>query len=76
MKLFKMNRIKDTTGVSGTGTVLEGVVFGDGVCVVRWTTARAPHSTGYFDSYDDFHKIHIASHPENQTEIIWSSADA
>ena len=36
MKLFTLARVEDVSGVSGTGTVAEGVEFSDGVVVLRW----------------------------------------
>jgi hypothetical protein len=36
MRRFLLEREVDVSGVSGTGTVAEGVQFTDGVCVIRW----------------------------------------
>ncbi len=36
MRLFELVRVKDTSGVSGTGIVAEGVEFSDGTCAMRW----------------------------------------
>ena len=36
MRLFWLVRDIDETGVSGTGTVAEGVIFSDGTCAMRW----------------------------------------
>lgn len=74
MKVFRMIRQKDISGVSGTGHVLDGVVFDDGTTVVRWRSGQA--SIGIFKSYEDFRKIHIEPHPENNTvedikEVTW-----
>lgn len=33
---FKLVRVHDHSGVSGTGLVAYGVEFGDGVAVTRW----------------------------------------
>ncbi|WP_280466551.1 hypothetical protein [Nocardia cyriacigeorgica] len=33
---FELRRDRDTTGYSGTGTVADGVVFGDGTTVLHW----------------------------------------
>ena len=41
---FVLERFTDSTGISGTGTVAEGVEFSDGTVVMRWlqtATARA-----------------------------------
>jgi hypothetical protein len=66
-----MHRGFDASGVSGTGQVLEGVVFSDGLTVVRWCVAGKPASTEHFATFDDFVAIHVASHPANATEIVW-----
>lgn len=70
-KTFSMIRGSDESGVSGTGKVLEGVLFSDGKVVVRWLTPHVASSTAIYDSLDDFHRIHIESHPTNKTRIIW-----
>lgn len=51
---------------------LEGVVFTDGRCSVRWRTPTA--STVAWDSFDEFHRVHIGAHPDYGTEIVWHDA--
>jgi hypothetical protein len=46
---------------------VEGVVFSDGSCVIRWCTST--HSTAVWNSFDDFQKIH--GHPEYGTKVVW-----
>ena len=75
MKTFKVKRNYDESGISGTGIVLEGCVFTDGTCVIRWCTPKTPPTTGIYDSYEDFYKIHIASHVANKTETIWDNGE-
>ena len=41
MRLFKLQRKVDCSGVSGTGVVAEGVEFDDGQVALRWLTAHA-----------------------------------
>jgi hypothetical protein len=36
MRLFTLVRDKDTTGVSGTGVVAEGIEFSSGVVALTW----------------------------------------
>jgi hypothetical protein len=36
MRRFVLNRIKDVSGVSGTGIVAEGIQFSDGQVAVKW----------------------------------------
>ncbi len=38
VKRFRLNRIKDETGVSGIGYIAEGCQFSDGICVLNWLT--------------------------------------
>ena len=38
MKLFELRRDVDETGVSGTGTVAQGVIFDNGQCALTWLT--------------------------------------
>ncbi len=68
-KLFAMVRHNDVSGVSGTGRVLDGVVFPNGKVVVCWRHTIS--SMGTYDSFEIFKTIHIDSHPTNNTEIVW-----
>lgn len=66
--VFELHRIQDDSGISGTGHVLDGVVFPDGTTVVRW---RGKHrSTATFKNYRDFEKIHMAYH--GSSEVKWT----
>lgn len=38
MRLFKLQRNEDESGVSGTGVVAEGVEFSNGMCAITWLT--------------------------------------
>lgn len=38
MRLFELHRDIDTSGVSGTGIVAEGVEFSHGMCALTWLT--------------------------------------
>lgn len=66
-----MIRGADESGVSGTGKVLEGVQFSDGIVVVRWLTPNQASSTAIYESFESFNSIHIESHPTNKTRVIW-----
>ena len=73
---FDLIRNTDESGVSGTGKVLEGVIFTDGTCVVRWVTVNAAQSTVIYDTsgdltgFEKFLNIHVQSHPGNHVEIV------
>lgn len=56
MRLFNLQRNIDETGISGTGTVAEGVEFSDGKCAMRWLTTTA--STGFYDNVKQLEQIH------------------
>ena len=66
MRLFKLQRKVDCSGVSGTGVVAEGVEFDDGQVVLRWLTAHA--STGVYKNWEDVEWVH--GH-QGATEIVW-----
>lgn len=72
VKIFTMVRNEDESGTSGTGEVLEGVVFSTGKVAVCWKSKKTPvYSVSVFDSYQDFERVHIGPHPDNKTEIKW-----
>lgn len=56
MRLFVLDRATDVSGVSGTGTVAEGVVFSDGSCAMRWRGDVS--STVIYRSIADLETIH------------------
>jgi len=58
MRRFRLRRLEDESGVSGTGFVAEGVKFGDGTCVIRWLTDTS--SMGIYHSPVEM--IHIHGH--------------
>lgn len=68
MKTFELFREEDPPGVSGKGVVAEGVQFGDGSCVLRWTTAVP--STGVYANIEDVEKIHGHN---GKTALVWTS---
>lgn len=68
MRTFRLFRIEDVSGVSGTGHIAEGVVFTDGVCVLNWTTQHK--STAIYQSLETLEAIH--GH-EGRTKIMWST---
>jgi hypothetical protein len=65
-KVFKLERTEDISDVSGVGVVADGVVFPDGVSVLRWRTAGG--STAVYDSIESLQKIH--GH-DGRTKIVY-----
>lgn len=66
MRTFEMSRGNDESGVSGTGLVLEGSIYSNGVVIVYWAGGKHK-SFGWYDNYFEFYSIHVASHPTNKT---------
>jgi len=56
MRRFILFRIKDVTGVSGTGVVAEGTVFSDGLSVIHWL--REPYAMGVYQTLNDVIAVH------------------
>jgi len=79
---FSMHRGTDESGISGEGKVLDGVIFEDGLTVVRWVTVEASQSTVVYDcsakegekpttGFQKFLDIHVRAHPANNTVITF-----
>lgn len=66
-KPFELHRIEDETGVSGTGIVAEGCVFGDGTVALRWKTATP--GTTIFESVD--HMLSVHGH-DGKTQLVYT----
>jgi hypothetical protein len=66
MRRFRLIRDEDVSGVSGTGTVAEGIVFSSGKAVLSWCSEY--HSVTVFDSVRDLETVH--GH-EGRTRIEW-----
>lgn len=71
MRSFTLRREEDVSGVSGTGIVLEGMLFTTGVVVVHWLTPPPRGSIAIFDSLDQLLSIHVRPHPENRTVLVF-----
>ena len=66
MMRFVLNRLKDASGISGTGIVAEGVQFSTGKCVLTWLVLVS--SIVVYDSIEDL----IAVHGHNgSTRVEW-----
>ena len=66
-KLYYLFRVKDKTGISGTGRVAEVVEFSDGKCVIKFNSKIS--SITVHDSIDNVKKIHC----HDGTELIYYS---
>ena len=70
-KMFTVIRHHDDSGVSGTGAVIDGVVFECGRTVICWRSENL--SISIFDNFEEFLAVHIKPHPKNRSEIVWYS---
>ncbi len=70
MRRFYLNRVKDESGISGTGIVAEGVVFSDGTVALRWTTEHK--SVAFYESMETVKAIHGHG---GKTVIAWHGKD-
>ena len=73
-RLFTLLRHVDESGISGTGRVLDGVIFHTGQVVVCWRTDINAGKPGYssiamYSSWEAFLSVHVQPHPSNATEI-------
>jgi hypothetical protein len=75
MRRFTMSRDFDVSGVSGTGVVLEGVLFSTGVVVVHWLTPPPRGSISVWDSIEQFLDIHVRPHPSNKTVLTFDDGE-
>ena len=75
IRRFVMEREQDASGVSGTGFVLEGVLFSTGVVVVHWLTPPPRGSISVFDSLEQFLSIHVAPHPGNHAVVTFEDGE-
>jgi hypothetical protein len=71
LRRFRLKRIEDESGVSGTGYVAEGVKFTDGQCVLKWTTDTS--SIGIYHSWVEMVAIHGHG---GKTVIEWVDSES
>jgi hypothetical protein len=78
-KLFTLIRRVDPGGVSGTGRVLDGVVFHTGQVVVCWRSdIKDQEKSGFssisvYPSWDAFLYVHVQPHPKDAAEIVFGA---
>jgi len=53
---FVLVRDKDVTGRSGTGIVAEGIVFMDGIVILKWL--REPYALGIYETLEALISVH------------------
>ncbi len=78
-KLFSLIRRIDQSGISGTGRVLDGVIFHTGQVVTCWRSdlnvkdkgIDAYSTMGIYPSYEAFLHVHVKPHPEGDNEVVF-----
>jgi hypothetical protein len=65
-KRFILDRLEDTTGISGTGIIAEGVEFTTGWVALTWLTAI--NSLVFYPSMENVEHIHGHN---GSTMIVW-----
>jgi hypothetical protein len=76
-RLFTLHRHVDVSGISGTGRILDGVIFHTGQVVVCWRSDINDNKPGYssiaiYPSWEAFLHVHIYPHPVGAMEIRWT----
>jgi hypothetical protein len=76
MKVFTVYRQQDETQVSGTGRIMDGVIFHTGQVAICWRTdiegAKHGHSSvELFNTWEGFKFVHVESHPDNLSRIVF-----
>lgn len=69
-RTFYLIRQADETGVSGTGHVLDGVVWPDGKVTTKWC-AEGPSEINVSESFAEWDAIHVSKHPGNASLVIF-----
>lgn len=70
MRRFKLHRIEDESGVSGTGEVAEGVEFAHGEVVMSWLTNH--RSIGVYPHIKELIAIHGHG---GKTRVVWEEGE-
>lgn len=71
MRLFRLERDVDVSGVSGTGLVAEGVSFTDGTAVVHWVAGEHP-STVVWPAPSGLRAIEEVHGHGGATRFVWA----
>ena len=71
MRRFILERHEDATGVSGIGTVAEGIEFTDGIVVLQWIVGDFRSISTWVQGIEAVREIH--GH-DGLTEVVWIDA--
>lgn len=68
VRTFTLQRVEDESGVSGTGTVAEGVEFSNGECAMVWFSHLPTRA--FYPSVKVLEALHGHG---GKTKIVWDS---
>lgn len=74
LRVFRLNRIKDMSGVSGTGVVAYGTVYPSGKVTLAWCVEGRPASVAIYDDFEAMLEVHVHYHKSN-TVVEWLGID-
>ena len=79
-KAFTVYRITTEKNISGSGRIIDGIIFHTGQVVICWRTdiegsKHGVSSIAIYKNWDEFSFLHIKSHPEYQTDVIFREID-
>lgn len=82
-KLFALIRKIDPSGLSGTGRILDGVIFHTGQVVTCWRTdinvkdkdIVGFSTMGIYPSFEAFLHVHVKPHPPEASEIVYFNTE-
>lgn len=66
MRLFELHRDVDTSGISGTGRVAQGIIFDNGKIALTWLTKHTSVAL-----YDDLVTLEAIHGHQGNTRIVF-----
>jgi hypothetical protein len=74
MKTFTLMRYTDSTGISGTGEIAEGVQFTDGSVVLRWHSSEVPWGSIYptIAIHPNIENVEVLHGHNGATRVVWT----
>ncbi len=73
MKLFELRRDEDESGISGIGTVAQGVIFDNGWCAIAWLTEHT--SVAFYTDIGEVVAIHGHSGKTRVVQVAHYNAE-
>ena len=74
MRTFTVYRSNDTSGVSGTGIIIQGCLFANGSVAIQWLGGPDPGDV-QTKEWEKWLAVHVKAHPENGTVITFANGE-